>query len=371
MSHEPAGRARSGSSRAAPSPRRRGSRRSCVPRPPAGCCSSAAALAALVWANTPWSTSYDDLRDFVVGPEALHLDLTLGTWAADGLLALFFFVAGLELKREFVAGDLRDPRRAALPVAAAVGGMVVPALVYVALSVERRWAAARLGDPDGDRHRVRAGGPGGDQHPPAGRAAHVPAHARGRRRPAGDHRDRGVLHRRPGPRLPRCWRLLPIAVLRGSSSSAGCSAAYLLLPLAAGRVGAGARVRRARDRGRRAAGVHRAGPAPRRPDRRARAGRAPRAPGPARVRRRSRCRSSRSSPPASTIGGLDGLRRTPQRPGRPRRRARPGRRQDGRRRRLDLAAGTRSPGPSSTTTCRGWTSSGCRCSRASASRCRC
>ncbi len=53
-------------------------------------------------------------------------------WAADGLLAIFFFVAGLELKREFVAGDLRDPRRAALPVAAAVGGMVVPALVYVA-----------------------------------------------------------------------------------------------------------------------------------------------------------------------------------------------------------------------------------------------
>ena len=58
----------------------------------------------------------------------------LDAWAADGLLAIFFFVAGLELKREFVAGDLRDPRRAALPVAAAVGGMVVPALVYVAVT---------------------------------------------------------------------------------------------------------------------------------------------------------------------------------------------------------------------------------------------
>ena len=55
-----------------------------------------------------------------------HLDLTLAQWAADGLLAIFFFVAGLELKREFVAGDLRDPRRAALPVAAAVGGMIGP-----------------------------------------------------------------------------------------------------------------------------------------------------------------------------------------------------------------------------------------------------
>ena len=56
----------------------------------------------------------------------------MATWAADGLLAIFFFVAGLELKREFVAGDLRDPRRAALPVAAAFGGMAVPALLYLA-----------------------------------------------------------------------------------------------------------------------------------------------------------------------------------------------------------------------------------------------
>jgi Na+:H+ antiporter, NhaA family len=93
-----------------------------------------AAVIALVWANSPWSTSYADLRDLVVGPEALHLDLTLGAWAADGLLAVFFFVAGLELKREFVAGDLRDPRRAALPVAAAVGGMIVPASFYLAIA---------------------------------------------------------------------------------------------------------------------------------------------------------------------------------------------------------------------------------------------
>lgn len=93
-----------------------------------------AALIALVWANSPAGDSYASLRDTTVGPSALHLDLTLGTWAADGLLAIFFFVAGLELKREFVAGDLRDPRRAALPVAAAVGGMVVPALLYVAVN---------------------------------------------------------------------------------------------------------------------------------------------------------------------------------------------------------------------------------------------
>ncbi|RBY81875.1 Na+/H+ antiporter NhaA [Blastococcus sp. TF02A-26] len=96
-----------------------------------------AALVALVWANSPWSAAYETLRDTRVGPEALHLDLTLGTWAADGLLAIFFFVAGLELKREFVAGDLREPRRAALPIAAAVGGMAVPALLFVLFNLGR------------------------------------------------------------------------------------------------------------------------------------------------------------------------------------------------------------------------------------------
>jgi Na+:H+ antiporter, NhaA family len=90
---------------------------------------------ALVWANSPWAESYAALREVRVGPAALHLDLTLATWAADGLLAIFFFVVGLELKREFVAGDLRDPKRAALPILAAVGGMAAPALVYVAVNV--------------------------------------------------------------------------------------------------------------------------------------------------------------------------------------------------------------------------------------------
>ena len=90
-----------------------------------------AAALALVWANSPWDTAYLELRETSIGPSALHLHLTLGTWAADGLLAIFFFMAGLELKREFVAGDLRDPSRAALPIAAAIGGMAVPAAAYV------------------------------------------------------------------------------------------------------------------------------------------------------------------------------------------------------------------------------------------------
>ncbi|WP_442907577.1 Na+/H+ antiporter NhaA [Kineococcus sp. G2] len=85
---------------------------------------------ALVWANLPGDT-YETVRQFHFGPEALHLDLSVEHWAADGLLAIFFFIAGLELKREFVAGDLRNPRAAALPIAAAVGGMAVPAGIYV------------------------------------------------------------------------------------------------------------------------------------------------------------------------------------------------------------------------------------------------
>ncbi|WP_070379641.1 Na+/H+ antiporter NhaA [Rhodococcus sp. WMMA185] len=94
-----------------------------------------ASVVALVWANSPWKDGYTALGDITFGPEALHLNLSLGTWAADGLLAIFFFVVGLELKREFVAGDLRDPARAALPIAAALGGMALPALVFVLINL--------------------------------------------------------------------------------------------------------------------------------------------------------------------------------------------------------------------------------------------
>ncbi|MEU6895283.1 Na+/H+ antiporter NhaA [Streptomyces sp. NPDC046557] len=95
-----------------------------------------AAIAALVWANVPpLASSYDSVRSFHLGPAALGLDLSLQHWAADGLLAVFFFVAGIELKRELVAGDLRDPKAAALPVIAAVCGMAMPALVYVLVNL--------------------------------------------------------------------------------------------------------------------------------------------------------------------------------------------------------------------------------------------
>jgi NhaA family Na+:H+ antiporter len=96
----------------------------------------AGAIIALVWANSPWSHGYEAMREFTVGPSALHLNLSLETWASDGLLAVFFFVAGIELKRELVVGELRDPAKAALPVIAAVCGMAVPALVYVLTNLD-------------------------------------------------------------------------------------------------------------------------------------------------------------------------------------------------------------------------------------------
>jgi Na+:H+ antiporter, NhaA family len=111
----------------------------------------AAAVVALVWANTPWRESYEALRQLTFGPASLHLDLTVGHWASDGLLAVFFFVAGLELKRELVVGDLSDLQHAVLPVAAALSGVVVPALLYLAVTagepgVSRGWAVPTATD---------------------------------------------------------------------------------------------------------------------------------------------------------------------------------------------------------------------------------
>ena len=95
----------------------------------------AATAVALLWANLAES-SYNDFWGTAtsLGPDWLHLDLTLGAWAADGLLAIFFFIAGLELKRELLTGELADRRAAMLPAFAAVGGMIVPALVVLAVS---------------------------------------------------------------------------------------------------------------------------------------------------------------------------------------------------------------------------------------------
>lgn len=105
-----------------------------------------ATLLALILANTPAAGFYTALRDFTFGPAALHLDLSVAVWAADGLLAIFFFVVGLELKEEFVAGKLRNPRTALVPIAAAIGGVIVPALIFTLVNLQsgpealRGWA---------------------------------------------------------------------------------------------------------------------------------------------------------------------------------------------------------------------------------------
>ncbi|XAS76507.1 Na+/H+ antiporter NhaA [Dermatophilaceae bacterium Sec6.4] len=90
-----------------------------------------AALVAIIWSNTPWDAAYFSLQDFEFGPSSLDLHLSMSHWASDGLLAIFFFTVGLELKHEFLRGDLRDPAKAVVPVIAAACGVVVPAVFYV------------------------------------------------------------------------------------------------------------------------------------------------------------------------------------------------------------------------------------------------
>ena len=193
-----------------------------------------AAVAALVWANTPWSGQLRHRQRHLPprpgrprpGPVGRH-------WAADGLLAIFFFVAGIELKRELVAGRPARPARRALPVVAALCGMVVPALVYVAtVNAARRrarlrgWAVPTATDIAFALAVLAVIG----TSLPVG-AARLPAHPRRRRRPLRDPDHRGLLHR-PTCTSGRARRRLVPAGRSSRAAQRRSRGWWLLLPLA-------------------------------------------------------------------------------------------------------------------------------------------
>ena len=91
-----------------------------------------AAIIALIWANSPWHDSYHHLWEMEL--QLGKLQLPIHAWINDALMALFFFLVGMEIKHEIVHGDLSDIRKASLPIFAALGGMVIPALAYMALN---------------------------------------------------------------------------------------------------------------------------------------------------------------------------------------------------------------------------------------------
>ena len=95
-----------------------------------------ATAVALIWANSPWQHTYHHVLEMELGLQLVGSPFTksLHHWINDGLMGIFFFVVGLEIKRELLVGELSSPRKAALPAIAAVGGMVVPAGIFIALN---------------------------------------------------------------------------------------------------------------------------------------------------------------------------------------------------------------------------------------------
>src|SRR5436305_5703150 len=112
----------------------------------------AATLAALVWANSPWSDSYDSVwgTKLSISLGSAHLSMDLRHWVNEGLMTFFFLVVGLEAKRELDLGELRERSRVAVPVVAAIGGMLVPVAIYLAVNAggsgAHGWGAAMSTD---------------------------------------------------------------------------------------------------------------------------------------------------------------------------------------------------------------------------------
>ena len=94
------------------------------------------ALLALLWANSPWADLYHKILHYPLGIHLgkFSLSFSLHHWVNDALMVIFFFVVGLEIKRELSIGELSTPKKAALPIFAALGGMLVPALFYLSFN---------------------------------------------------------------------------------------------------------------------------------------------------------------------------------------------------------------------------------------------
>jgi NhaA family Na+:H+ antiporter len=106
-----------------------------------------AAIIAIIWANSPWQAEYFNLLQMpiTIGFEKFNLILALHAWINDGLMAIFFFLVGLEIKRELLVGELSSIRQAALPLVAAVGGMIIPGLCYLTTKSTRNPFHSRMG----------------------------------------------------------------------------------------------------------------------------------------------------------------------------------------------------------------------------------
>jgi len=150
----------------------------------AGVVLAVAAIVALVISNSPLAPGYErflQMRvELRIADDWLVLSKPWLLWVNDLWMTVFFFLVGLEVKREVLAGELASLKQALLPAVAALGGMLVPALIYRA-EPRRRGGPARLGHPDGDRHSVRP------WHPAAARLARA-AIAEGLPDRGGDHR---------------------------------------------------------------------------------------------------------------------------------------------------------------------------------------
>ena len=191
----------------------------------------AASALALAWANSPWAESYSTLWEhkFTIGFEGFALSKSILHWINDGLMAIFFFVVGLEIKRELLVGELASPRQAALPIAGALGGVVVPALLYLSLNAGGT-GRSRLGHPDSYGHRFCHGRDGVAWQPCARRIEgfpYRPGH-RGRHRRGAGHRNflhgksivaeprsgQRILRRAPRREHPRDAASAPVCVAR-------------------------------------------------------------------------------------------------------------------------------------------------------------